>query len=127
MSANNNARPAKVRITREELTITSVKCSPKFNATTDSAVLNTSPKVGRPVEKYLQARDNEDMTPAEEERQIAQVKAHLAAAFPSTNPDAVDTAVAAAYRCFDGKHIRDFIPLLVERRAKESLAAQVSA
>ncbi|MBW4818829.1 three-helix bundle dimerization domain-containing protein [Rhodococcus qingshengii] len=67
------------------------------------------------------------MNPAEEERQITQVKAHLAAAFPSTASDVVAAAVATAYHRFDGTHVRDFVPLLVERRAKKSRASQLPA
>ncbi|KDQ04360.1 three-helix bundle dimerization domain-containing protein [Rhodococcus qingshengii] len=67
------------------------------------------------------------MTPAEEERQIAQVKAHLAAVFPAAAPNRVETAVAEAYHRFDPAHVRDFVPLLVERRAKRFLSAQVPA
>ncbi|WP_371736609.1 three-helix bundle dimerization domain-containing protein [Rhodococcus erythropolis] len=52
---------------------------------------------------------------------------HLAAAFPSAARDRVDTVVEEAYHRFDPAHVRDFIPLLVERHAKESLAAQVRA
>lgn len=95
-------------------------------ASTGADVLNAS-QAGRPVAKCLWERDNEDMTPAEEERQIKQVKAHLAAAFPSDARDRVDTLVEEAYHRFDPAHVRDFIPLLVERHAKESLAAQVRA
>lgn len=67
------------------------------------------------------------MTPAEEERQINQVKAHLAATFPATTANVVDAAVAEAYHRFDPAHVRDFVPLLVERRVKRSLASQVPA
>lgn len=90
-------------------------------------VQKLSERVGRPVEKLCERRNNRAMTPAEEERQIAQVKAYLAAAFPAAAADRVGTAVAEAYHRFDPAHVRDFVPLLVERRAKQSLASQISA
>ncbi|KPH21555.1 hypothetical protein AN948_01070 [Rhodococcus sp. ADH] len=65
------------------------------------------------------------MTPAEEERQINQVKAHLAAAFPNATSNVVDAVVTEAYHRFNPALVRDFIPLLVERRARESLTSQI--
>lgn len=64
------------------------------------------------------------MTPEGETRQISQVKNHLAVKFPAATREDVDSAVAQAYARFDGKSIRDFVPLLVERRALGTLAGQ---
>ncbi|MDV6271742.1 three-helix bundle dimerization domain-containing protein [Rhodococcus globerulus] len=66
------------------------------------------------------------MTPEEEQRQIAQIKARLSAKFPSATRQTVDDAVNKANTHFADKNIRDFVPLLVERRANETLTTQVA-
>ncbi|MFZ2174811.1 MAG: DUF3562 domain-containing protein [Rhodococcus sp. (in: high G+C Gram-positive bacteria)] len=62
------------------------------------------------------------MSPEEEERQISQVKARLLEKYPSTPRTVVATAVEDALARFDGGRVRDFVPLLVERRASATLA-----
>ena len=64
---------------------------------------------GRPVED------------ADERRQIGEVQERLIAAYADHPSQKVVAAVEAAYRHFDGIRIRDFVPLLVERRANAAL------
>ncbi|MDV8070699.1 hypothetical protein R4P64_29640 [Rhodococcus sp. IEGM 1366] len=66
------------------------------------------------------------MNPAEEERQIGLIKGRLSVKFPGATREVVDDAVDEAYSHFSGKNIRDFVPLLVERRANETLTTRVA-
>ncbi|WP_317546372.1 three-helix bundle dimerization domain-containing protein [Rhodococcus globerulus] len=66
------------------------------------------------------------MTPEEEHRQIGQIKARLSAKFPSATRETVDETVNRANAHFADKNIRDFVPLLVERRAHETLTTRVA-
>nr|WP_296773526.1 hypothetical protein [Rhodococcus sp. (in: high G+C Gram-positive bacteria)] len=58
----------------------------------------------------------------EERRALNDVRDRLRLQFSTVAPDEVDTAVAHAHRKFDGGKIRDFVPLFVERAAREHLA-----
>ncbi|MCW0191403.1 MAG: hypothetical protein OJJ55_08865 [Rhodococcus sp.] len=67
------------------------------------------------------------MTNDEEDRLIAQTRARLTAKYPAVSADVVAEAVASAHAHFVGHRIRDFVPLLVERMANESLSALVAS
>ncbi|TSD40393.1 hypothetical protein FFI94_032285 [Rhodococcus sp. KBS0724] len=66
------------------------------------------------------------MTPVEEERQIGLIKGRLAVKFPNATQEIVDGTVNQAHAQFAGKNIRDFVPLLVERRANDLLSLRVA-
>ena len=53
---------------------------------------------------------------------IEQLVARLAEKFPAVPGDKVAEVVNARYALFNDRPIRDFIPLLVERRARTELA-----
>ncbi|WP_238419907.1 three-helix bundle dimerization domain-containing protein [Gordonia sp. 'Campus'] len=57
----------------------------------------------------------------DERRQITEVQHRLIGMYTNRRPEEVAEAVEAAYRHFDGTEVRDFVPLLVERRANETL------
>ncbi|GAA3721681.1 three-helix bundle dimerization domain-containing protein [Gordonia hankookensis] len=57
----------------------------------------------------------------DERKQITEVRTRLTAAYAGVPPDDVAAAVDDAYRRFDGTRVRDFVPLLVERRANQEL------
>ncbi|WAC57240.1 three-helix bundle dimerization domain-containing protein [Gordonia sp. SL306] len=57
----------------------------------------------------------------DERRQINEVRTRLTEAYAGHPSDDVAGAVEAAYRHFDGTRVRDFVPLLVERRANQEL------
>ncbi len=59
---------------------------------------------------------------AHEQRDIAEVARRLATRFPDAPPDTVRAAVEQAHRRFDGAPIRDFVPVFVERSARDALA-----
>ncbi|MGW5149848.1 three-helix bundle dimerization domain-containing protein [Rhodococcus koreensis] len=59
--------------------------------------------------------------PVTEEQHIAAVRRRLAKRFPHVDPHRIDTAVDTALHRFDGRPVRDFVPLLVERAATTSL------
>lgn len=65
------------------------------------------------------------MTNDEEDRLIAQTRTRLTAKYPSVSEETVARAVASAHAHFAGHRIRDFVPLLVERMAKEKLSSLV--
>ncbi|MFE3060796.1 three-helix bundle dimerization domain-containing protein [Nocardia sp. NPDC059239] len=61
------------------------------------------------------------MAAHDEDQQIAALVRRLAAQFPAINTDTVEGIVAEIHHGFDGRPVRDFIPLLVERRAVRRL------
>ena len=60
--------------------------------------------------------------PREERAQIDAVQRRLAQKYAELPHDHVSAVVQRAYARFNKSSLRDFIPLLVERRAKEELA-----
>ncbi|WP_171013220.1 hypothetical protein [Microbacterium sp. 2FI] len=50
-----------------------------------------------------------------------QVAERLATRFPAIDAEAISTIVREAYAAFADAHVRDFIPVLVEREAKTRL------
>ena len=52
---------------------------------------------------------------------IDQVVERLSARFPDLSRDAVREAVTTAYDTMDEVHVRDFVPVLIEKRAKKAL------
>ena len=57
----------------------------------------------------------------EEQRLISQIADRLARRHAAVPESEVSEVVAAEHKRFDRKPIRDFVPLLVERRAAEQL------
>ncbi|MCG7632583.1 MULTISPECIES: three-helix bundle dimerization domain-containing protein [Gordonia] len=58
----------------------------------------------------------------DERRQVTEVQHRLIGMYTDKKPEEVAEAVEAAYRHFDGIDVRDFVPLLVERRANNALS-----
>ncbi|MFC9980391.1 three-helix bundle dimerization domain-containing protein [Gordonia sp. NPDC127522] len=58
----------------------------------------------------------------DERRQVTEVQHRLIGMYSDRKPGEVAAAVEAAYRHFDGTDVRDFVPLLVERRANDALS-----
>src|SRR5450759_369626 len=67
------------------------------------------------------------MSPEEEQQMIVQTAERLATRFPTVPMDHVLVIVYEVHVRFDGRPLRDFVPLLVERAAKEQLNRLVSA
>ncbi|MEV8378021.1 hypothetical protein AB0P21_35105 [Kribbella sp. NPDC056861] len=67
------------------------------------------------------------MDRSDEDRAIAEAAERLTKTFPDVSPDTVEQAVAESRPEFDGNPIRDFVPLFVERAAKQRLRTQVSS
>ncbi len=61
------------------------------------------------------------MTRADEDRQLAAVAERLAARHPEIPPQELAAIVGEARATFAGSPVRDFVPLLVERSAREML------
>jgi hypothetical protein len=53
---------------------------------------------------------------------IKQLVDRLKLSYPGVSPDAIVTVVHKNHARFDGRPVRDFVPLLVERGAKRDLA-----
>ncbi|MGK9269797.1 DUF3562 domain-containing protein [Williamsia muralis] len=64
--------------------------------------------------------------PDSEHRQIAKIAERLALCHPEIPVADVECLVESIYARFDDAHVRDFIPLLVERRAREQLGQRVN-
>lgn len=69
--------------------------------------------------------DSVVVDPAHEARQMAEVQERLEARFPDLDPTVVEAAIAVAAAGITGP-IRDFVPLLVERAARERLTLVVA-
>ena len=61
-----------------------------------------------------------------EEQVIDQLADRLVPFYPGVRPDEVSRVVHEEYARYGGSSVRDFIPLLVERRAKKELARLVA-
>jgi hypothetical protein len=53
---------------------------------------------------------------------IKQVVDRLKESFPAVAPDTVTLAVHHSHARYDGRRVRDFVPLLVERDARAELS-----
>jgi hypothetical protein len=58
---------------------------------------------------------------ASEDAAMRQVRARLAKQFPELSADEIDRAVTGHYDTFNDSPIRDFVPVLVERAARQQL------
>jgi hypothetical protein len=63
--------------------------------------------------------------PAHEARQMAEVQERLEARFPDLDPAVVEAAIAVEAARITGP-VRDYVPLLVERAARERLDRAVA-
>jgi hypothetical protein len=61
----------------------------------------------------------------DEQARVADVRARLQSRFPELDPDIVSEVVDRAYHEFDGANVRDFVPILVEKHARDLLVEQV--
>ena len=62
------------------------------------------------------------MIDTSEDTLIDEVAGRLSRAYPSVPPETVTAVVRATHMIFDGRPVRDFVRLLVERRANGELA-----
>lgn len=61
---------------------------------------------------------------AREEQALARLRERLVTTFAKTwSPDDVDSAISRARQRFDGRVVRDFVPILVERIVRQELSA----
>ncbi len=54
---------------------------------------------------------------------MSRVVERLRQQFPEVPPDALDAIVSGHYEAFDGRPVRDFVPVLVERATRADLQA----
>ncbi|WP_433476476.1 three-helix bundle dimerization domain-containing protein [Spirillospora sp. CA-142024] len=70
------------------------------------------------------AHDTKNDSAVREHQALREVTTRLRKSFAATHTDEqVTRAVSDAHHRFDGKPIRDFVPILVERMAREQLRA----
>ncbi len=62
----------------------------------------------------------------DESRAIAEVTARLERRFPAISVETVRETVRSAYDGFSGRPVRAFVPVLVEREVKQTLAHRVA-
>lgn len=62
-----------------------------------------------------------------EQTSVAEVHARLTRMYPHFAPEEIAATVARVYARFDQSRIRDYVPLLVERRARAELASAPTA
>jgi hypothetical protein len=68
-----------------------------------------------------------DLAPTDREvAALRQVTQRLHERFPQVPATTVEATVALQYHRFDDSRIRDFVPIFVERNAREELMAQAS-
>jgi len=56
-----------------------------------------------------------------ERQALAQIEHRLRIEFPNAAPGTIDAAVAQAHAEFDSSRIREFVPLFVEKHARQQL------
>lgn len=66
------------------------------------------------------------MTPEDETKAVTSVVERLAQSFPQVTTDEVQHVVHQSHEQFAGNPIRDFVPVLVERMAREDLRAKLT-
>ena len=64
---------------------------------------------------------------ASEAEAISRVVQRLRQQFPEVPPDALEEVVNGHYEAFDGRPLRDFVPVLVERATRADLEAGIEA
>jgi hypothetical protein len=60
---------------------------------------------------------------SKEAEAMSRVVERLRQQFPEVPPDAIDAIVSGHYEAFDGRPVRDFVPVLVERATRADLRA----
>lgn len=66
------------------------------------------------------------LTPDDESKAVTSVAERLAQSFPQVTADEVQFVVHRSHEQFAGNPIRDFVPVLVERMAREDLRAKLT-
>lgn len=62
-----------------------------------------------------------DMATTDEARALGQVTERIRARFPSAPPADIQSVVERVHHQYDGRPIREFVPVLVEREVTETL------
>jgi hypothetical protein len=57
-----------------------------------------------------------------EQMALAEIERRLTLEFPEAAPDAIDAAVQQAHSRFAASKIRDYVPLFVEKHARQQLS-----
>ena len=59
-----------------------------------------------------------------EHEALLHIVQRLSERFPDIGPEHIREIAAAEFESFEGAHVRDFVPVLVERKVKEQLRAE---
>ena len=87
---------------------------------------NATDVTPRRIDRRLSWCDAEFVAQQSESHQIDQVVTRLSATYPTVSQTRVVEVVRTVHADFDGRPLREFVPLFVERRAKQELS-QLSA
>jgi hypothetical protein len=68
--------------------------------------------------------DPERMKPDDERRALQEVVDRLAKRFPDVRQETIADLVSDHHRRFDGRPIRSFVPILIERAVQDQLRSQ---
>lgn len=79
--------------------------------------MSTRPRFAHPARPPMP-----DDASAREAREIGEVVGRLRARFPAIDQDRIRGVVDSCHEAFRGRPIRDFVPILVERLARDELA-----
>lgn len=70
---------------------------------------------------------NTDSADISEQRSVEEVIDRLGTKFPDVDRATIQAIVAEEHDAFDGRPVRDFVPVLVEKRAKQRVKALTRA
>lgn len=70
---------------------------------------------------------NPDSADISEQRSVEEVIDRLGTKFPDVDRATIQSIVAEEHDAFDGRPVRDFVPVLVEKRAKQRVKALARA
>ncbi|MRG60167.1 hypothetical protein GE115_09845 [Agromyces sp. CFH 90414] len=62
-----------------------------------------------------------------EQRSVDEVIGRLSEKYPDIDPALIQGIVAEEHEAFDGRPVRDFVPVLVEKKAKQRVKALARA
>lgn len=70
--------------------------------------------------------DTRDMKTPNEDEAVAEIVSRLSTRFPDAPRADVEAVVDSEHHAYDGRPVRAYVPVLVERGAKQKLRAQSS-
>jgi hypothetical protein len=113
------------QLSKKVLSLRDVGKVRRVSHATDRATCVLAPLIEENLDDRSGAADSEQVVGISEEVMMAEVLARLGAAYPDSSADDVQGCVRRAQGHFQASPIREFVPLLVERRARAELSRPV--